>query len=726
MHEDGRQSLFFLNFERTLNNLMNRFKLLTAALVYLTLTMCTTPAGEKTPINAPAELTCEGNSISLKYEGVEILTLDTDLPASAFTVKELKEDHEGKVSHLFTVSSTDGSKMNISGKIRAGKESFTCEADRRIEGTQVVRHTYGISHSLLNRAVYDRQSDWLLSADQSYTSASLKIVPAEADTTGITYDLKMTGNEVTFRFRPRYYQKHRGLKYYEPWTYEIWKEQVAGWCSWFAYKTSVTEENVKEATDVLAETMKPYGLEYIQIDDGYQQQGGSPEAWINSNEKFPSGLGSLASYISSKGLKPGIWTNVAVHDSAWAYSHPGWFVRDENGNPAEGRWIGYVLNGAQDEMLDSVMSPVYSRYSSDGWSYFKLDALRHLMFEGYNSHSTFFKGGSAEREEAFRNVVRRVREETGRENFLLACWGVLPGVVGLADGCRIGNDGYGYTALAQYNSFNNIVWRNDPDHIELTPEEAYRSCMATSLTGSLFMVTDKPDVYRTDLITPARKSLPVLFTLPGQVFDLDPSRSAFIDRVTTEMSGSGERESDGSRTSPFDLFMLELNMPWERWCVLGRLGEKEKNVSLTDLGLEPGKPYLLYEFWSDTFLGTVTGSIDFGPVDPKYNCQLFCIRPLQENPQVLATSRHISCGATDLSEVKWDNGVLSGISKPVANDEYTLLIHEPAGYRSPSVNVSGGSLVSSSVDGVVRKIRMINADGGEMSWSIDYRSAMPD
>lgn len=40
------------------------------------------------------------------------------------------------------------------------------------------------------------------------------------------------------------------------------------------------------------------------------------------------------------------------------------------------------------------------------------------------------------------------------------------------------------------------------------------------------------------------------------------------------MSGSGERESDGSRTSPFDLFMLELNLPWERWCVLGRLGRR--------------------------------------------------------------------------------------------------------------------------------------------------------
>jgi alpha-galactosidase len=678
------------------------------------------------PPNTPALLTREGNTIILSYAGVEIMSLTTDLSPDAFTVKELKEEPDGKVSHLFTVSTPDGRPMNISGIIRAGKESFTCEADRRIEGTQVVRHTFGLSHSLLNRAVYDRRSDWLLSADQSYTSASLRIVPEVTDSTGITYEVRMTGNEVTFRFRPHYYQRHRGLTYYEPWTYDVWKEPVAGWCSWFAYKTSVTEENVREAADILSETMKPYGLEYIQIDDGYQQPGGSPEAWINSNNKFPSGLDSLAAYISSRGFKPGIWTNVAVHDSAWAYSHPGWFVRNDDGTPASGRWIGYILNGSDKEMPDSVISPVYSRFRDEGWKYFKLDALRHLLFEGYNSHSGFFSGGSAGREEAFRNVVRRVREETGPDNFLLACWGVLPGVVGLADGCRIGNDGYGYTALAQYNSFNNVVWRNDPDHIELTPQEAYRSCIATSLTGSLFMVTDKPEVYRTDLITPARKSLPVLFTLPGQVFDLDPSRSANIDRVSTEMSGSGERESDGSRTSPFDLFMLELNMPWERWCVLGRLGDKEDFISLTDLGLEQGKEYLLYEFWSDTFLGVVTDTVRFGSIDPRFNCQLFCIRPLQPNPQVLATSRHISCGATDLSGVTWNKGSLSGTSNIVPGDEYTLIINEPAGYSTPVVTLTGGTLVSDKRDGTVRRIRMVSPDSKEISWKIDYKSASTD
>ena len=703
---------------------MNRFLLIPLFAIVISFSMCQSPALMSIePPNHAGEVISMDNSIRFLYDGKEIMHLNTDLPSHSLRVRELKEENDNRITHSFTISSISGNKFTVNGMIIGSDESFPCEADRRLEGTQVVRHAYGLSHNLLNRAVYDRHSDWLLSVDQSYTSSDLVLKPEKADTTGITYSIAIQGDEVTFRFRPRYYQQHRGLRYFEPWSYEVWKQPVAGWCSWYAYKTDITEEKIKEVADVLEATMKPYGLEYLQIDDGYQQPGGSPESWLIPNKRFPSGMDDLARYISSKGLKPGIWTNVAVHDSVWACSHPDWFVTGSDGQPERGRWIGFIMDGSRKEMLDSVVSPVYRNYKESGWQYFKLDALRHLLFEGYNSHSQYFENQGLKREEAFRDVIRRVREDVGRENFLLSCWGVLPAVIGLADGCRIGNDGYGYTSLAQFNSFNNVVWRNDPDHIELTPREAYRSCMATSLTGSLFMVTDKPSVYFSSIIIPARKSLPVLFTIPGQVFDLDPSRSMDPDRTLTEMSGSGERETDGSRTSPFDLFMLELNMPWERWCVLGRLDENEKQITLRDLGLEAGRQYLVYEYWTDTFMGTVNDKIVFSSTDPLYDCQLYCIRPVQGNPQIIATSRHISCGATDLSLVSWKDGVLSGVSRQVPGENYSLLIYEPSGYGNPSISADNGTLLSEKIDGRVRKITFAPHSGEDISWKLTYRSS---
>ncbi len=699
---------------------MNRFIISGVAFLLSTFYSCTPPAADNAPANAPGELKIKGDTVIFGYGGADILTLIVSRSQDSITVSELKDTRNEKVTHLFTITSQSGKPFFISGQVTGSKESFTCEAERKIEGTQAVRHVYGPSHNNLNRAVYDRGADWFLSADQSYTSADLTVMPEVSDSITNRFRIEMTGSQVTFRFRPRYFQKHRGLSYFEPWKYSVWKESVAGWCSWFAFKTGITEENIKQTADIVSESMKPYGLEYFQIDDGYQQVGGQPEHWIVPNDKFPSGLESLAAYIKARGLKPGIWTNVAVDDSTYVASHKQWFVTDPDGIPASGRWIGFPLDGSNPVALDSMISPVYRRFSETGWEYFKLDALRHLLFEGYNSHSQYFEKAGINRETAFRNVVERVREDVGRENFLLSCWGVLPAVVGIVDGCRIGNDGYGYAALAQYNSFNNVIWRNDPDHIELTTIEAYRSCMVTSLTGSLFMVTDKPGVYETKIIEPARKSLPVLFTMPGQLFDLDPSRSMLLDRTMTEMSGSGERAADGSRNSPIDLFVLELNMPWENWMVLGRTGTVEKEITLEDLGLKKGTEYHVYEFWSYNYLGSVTEKLVFEDIDPGFNCQLYCFREKKDHPQIVATDRHISCGATDLSEVRWENRTLSGRSKPVKGDSYKMVVYEPDSYNTKVITARGCKILSNIKKENIRTITLVSFTGDEFKWRIDY------
>ena len=44
---------------------------------------------------------------------------------------------------------------------------------------------------------------------------------------------------------------------------------------------------------------------------------------------------------------------------------------------------------------------------------------------------------------------------------------MLPEVIGLADGCRLGGHGFGPVTLQQYNSWNGVVWHNDPDHCDV-------------------------------------------------------------------------------------------------------------------------------------------------------------------------------------------------------------------------------------------------------------------
>ena len=662
-----------------------------------------------------ASITQKNDSLFMAYHGHFVFKGKITL-TSPLILHQQKQDFNGCNYQVVTITTKDLKPVILDGIISSSDESIACQSEPADKGLKIVRHVVGKSSSLLNNAVYERKEDWLLSVDQFYPK--VKITPAPPG-----YELNAKGWEIVIRFRPKYYQKFRGLSRFEPSTYQVWKKPVVGWCSWFAYFDKVTENNVMETADVVSEKLLPFGLNYLQIDDGYEKLPiGMPNTWLEGNEKFPTGLKSLASYIRSKGLTPGIWTNVTFADSAAAYQHKDLFVTDQKGAPAQGNWIGYVMDGSNPQTVADLITPVYRGLNTMGYDYFKLDALRHLKYEGYNTNKDYFDIKKADRNEAYINVVKAVRGQMGPDKFLLACWGIRPELVGVVDGCRIGNDGFSYAGLAQFNSYNNIIWRNDPDHIVLSNEEAYRSCTATSLTGSLFMLTDQPDKYRSSaLIEAAQRAIPVLYTQTGQVYDVDPSRSALIAGADVEMSGSGPRPFDASSSTTTGLFELEINKPFENWIVLGRVDDRDKVLPFKDLGLDENKQYLVFEFWAKKFAGAFKGSFTPDTISKKYNCQVYCFREKLDHPQVLATNRHISCGGLDLKELKWDNNMLTASSENVvANDTYEIYLHETPGFTFDSLRLKNAVLVKNELDGEVRKISLTSSNGGVIGWQVKY------
>ena len=656
------------------------------------------------------------DSMVLYYHNQPIFRGKLSPNARPYRVQQHTATLNQATQQLVTITAGDFEKFDLTGEIIGSDESIACESEPRDGALNIVRHSVGPSHSLRNNAVYERKQDWLLSVDAFYPA--IRIVPDEY----FKYNVTVRGWEITLRFKPAYYQKHRGLANFNPASYSVWKKPVVGWCSWYAYLNELTENDVHKTADVLAEKLTQYGLNYLQIDDGYQQVPiGLPDTWLNPNKKFPSGLQNLAGYIRSKGLTPGIWTNVSFADSAAAYRHKQLFVQDAAGNPALGNWVGYVMDGSNPQTIQQLITPVYKGLNNDGWQYYKLDALRHLKYEGYNAYSSYFDRNIQDRNIAYRNMVKEVRKQIGKDHFLLACWGIRPELVGLADGCRIGNDGYSYAGLAQFNSYNNIIWRIDPDHIELTPKEAYRSCVATSLTGSVFMLTDKPETYQNStLIEAAKRSIPVLYTQPGQVYDVDPSKSALIAQADVEMSGSGPRPFDASSTTTTGLFAQEINKPFENWLVLGRLDERDKILPFKDLGLDINKEYLVFEFWHKKLEGIYTKQFEPGSMDTAYRCQVFCFREKQNNPQLLATNRHISCGGLELQSLSWNKNVLQGSSEVVAGDDYTIYVYEPAGYTLDRVNISSGVVTKQQQEGAMRTITLHSEKSATIQWQLKY------
>jgi alpha-galactosidase len=665
------------------------------------------------PPSKPAFISVDKNQIKFNYIGEEIFSATIQLSGQLKQVENISET-EGAINQVIMLQGTD---MTIEGEISGSDEAIPCEVDRRASFSyDLVRHTVGKSNSLLNRAVYDRKYDWVLSVDEQ--GAKARVIPLENN----RFKIKITGNEICLRFRSLYYQKHRKLKYYKPWKFRVSKKPVVGWCSWFAFWNRVTEDDIRRTADVLSGKLVPYGLEYLQIDDGYQTEPvGLPDSWLNPNKKFPSGMKALANYIKDKGMSPGIWTYASYKDEKMVQKNNGLFVKDKNGKPAKGTWIEYIIDGGNRKAIDKLVRPTYSGFKNMGWEYYKVDALRHLRYDGYNSFSNYFNDKDYSSVDAFRNFVKSIREEIGQDNYMLACWGVRPELIGIADACRIGTDGYGLGSLSQYNSFNNIIWQNDPDHIEAFGEFAYRDCMATSITGSLYMITDKPEDYKTGNLEPIIRTIPVLYTMPGQIYDVDPTRSMYLDRVDSETSGSGERIFDGGRNSFNDLFLLEINKPYENWMVLGRTGTRIDYIEFKRLGLDPEKRYIVFDFWNKKTEGCFPEGFAPGGIDSEYKSQVFCIREEESHPQLIATNRHISCGALELKSLSWENNCLTGESELVANDEYIIYINEPKDFTFQDVECESAEILSSGIKNNIREIHLKSPRKTTVKWNLIYK-----
>lgn len=675
------------------------------------------PRQAPAPPNAPATVAVRGTGVQLEYHGITILSARLSSTGAVPRLRMLVDSAGGRITQV--VSWTAGNdQVTLRGTIHATPDAIAVDADPREDGVPIVRHSVGPNHNRLNRGVYARSHDWLLSLDFPSTAQVTPVAGGDSS----AFAIEAVGGEVTLRFRPRYYQKHRGLAYYEPWTYSPWTRSAAGWTSWYAYRDRVTEADVHSAVDAIAERLAPFGYSYVQIDDGFQRLPiCTPENWLNTNEKFPGGLAGMHDYIASHGLQPGLWTNTTCANVAWAAAHPMLFVRTPEGTPARGNWVGFVMDGANPATMQDLVLPVYRQLKAQGWSYFKVDALRHLRYEGYNSHAEFYSQRGLDRVRVYRSFVQQIRDVIGRDAFLLASWGPRPELVGIIDATRLGDDGFGYGGFAQFNSFNNIVWRNDPDHIEIARADGYRSATITSLTGSLLMLTDRPEVYRSDRVEAARRTAPVLFTMPGQVYDIDPSRSSRLFMAEHEVSGSGPRPFEADQRLQQTLYQLDIARPFERWTVLARTPGAPDRLGMIDLGLATGRDYLAFDFWGKRFLGAFQDTLVAGAIDPSFQVQVVCLRERQPHPQLLATNRHVSCGGVDLERVSWSGDVLAGESRVVAGDAYELYLTEPDGWTAVSVDAPGAEAeMGGRQDGSVR-VTMRGARTGPLTWRIQYR-----
>ncbi len=147
-----------------------------------------------------------------------------------------------------------------------------------------------------------------------------------------------------------YYRDVLGVKFYQPLDKSRFPDPPSGWCTWYYYYNRINETEVKSNARWIAENLKDYGAEYVQIDDGWQG-GRGPQGyrdWTTVNrEHFPDGMAELAGYIKSLGLKPGLW--LAPHGQSnprVVSNNPNVFLLRPDGTSASDTWEGRLPGGS--------------------------------------------------------------------------------------------------------------------------------------------------------------------------------------------------------------------------------------------------------------------------------------------------------------------------------------------------------------------------------------------
>jgi hypothetical protein len=457
---------------------------------------------------------------------------------------------------------------------------------------------------------------------------------------------------------------------------------INGWCDWFYAYEFITEEEVLRNAEFAARTLKPFGLEYIQVDEGFQRWHGDWEG----NARFPHGMKWLADRIRELGLKPGIWIApyVISEPTEVFQEHPDWLLRHPDGRLKRvGPWPSEDSDWARNEnpkrysldithpgaeaWLADLFDTVANRW---GYEFVKIDFVDWSLLSAHRYYDT-----SVTRAAAYRKGFEIMRQAMGPDRHLQDC-GPGPVTVGLLDSMRIELDqNYGFRkkawqqyfleptssapAAAKRYYFHNRTWINDADHLclnLLSFSQAQAAASLIALTGGNLISGDR-------------------------LLDLDPIRLEILKKVFPSF-GEAARPVDLFDTDCHSLFALRIEKPFGNWMVVGCFNRSEtetleKKVPLDRLFLDAAKTYIAYDFWKECLHGEVSGELRVAI--PPASVTLLAMHEKQNVPQVVSTDRHVLQGAIELENVAWNGEMrsLEGVSLGSLGTSHHLAVYLP-------------------------------------------------
>ena len=588
--------------------------------------------------------------------------------------------------------------LSFDAAIRCRADAYACSLTPK-KGDRVLSVKSGLVASLDDDALYSPSTDEAL----QFGNARLRIENGKFrlasnlridDPTCCSFSAKIVDGWYKNRWVPCWRPRDRKRSPHAP----------TGWLSWNTYfDTAGSRENLDEAR-FAAKWFKPFGMEVWNIESWQGNSFRLPVSnFHNMNletckAQFPEGMKWLADEIRKLGFTPGLWMAPFGTGSTNFYkAHTNWFLHDASGNPIR-CWNGrFTLDPTVPEAREH-LKRVFDKASHEwGYEFFKIDGMSGRN-HGYCAHlyerpdiRARFSDPSCPN--PFELCVKAFRDGIGDNRVFLACQGHFTGAeAAYADASRTGADIVHPNQPVKWENIllqarctvnqifvhSNVFW-SDPDcmlvnQAALEREQAQVETTVVALPGQQTFAGDKLAELAPDRVRLIQQALPVCPTQPAKLYP---------------------------QFGHLPVWDLHVARPFGDWHIIALFnwGDAEAQIGFAwnEIGEPRDRRFVGWEFWGGTYLGSLSEKMALAV--PPRSVRLVALQPQMDHPQFLSSDRHVTQGAVELNDLKWNAAAQTYTLdvKAIGGFSFTYFVRVPDGFNFKSASAPNGGQVETKM-----------------------------